>query len=416
MGRTLAEKIFSEKVGRPVSAGEYVTAPVDRALLHESFALSWAQLSAVGKERVWNPEKVVVVLDHYVPANTERAAAAHAMIRSAAKSLGLPYYYGESAGISHQVMMEKGHVRPGDLIVGADSHTCTYGALGAAGTGIGTTEMAYVLATGELWFLVPETIAMVLKGQLPSRVTAKDLILYIAGKYGTEIGQYRAVEFLGEGAESLSVESRMTVSNMAVEIGAKFGFFNADRKTLAYLEDRLPAALAPLSADADARYEAVYEIDLAKLEPQVACPHSVGNVRPVEEVEGKAVDQALLGSCANGRHEDLSIAADILSGKSVNPATRLLLYPASREVLLAGITSGVLRTLTAAGAILCGPSCGPCFGAHAGVLGPGETCISSTNRNFRGRMGSAEAGVYLASPATVAASALTGVITDPRKV
>ncbi|MFI5394621.1 MAG: 3-isopropylmalate dehydratase large subunit [Candidatus Binatia bacterium] len=416
MGQTIAEKILSAKVGRPVAAGEYVIAPVDRAMLHEAFALSWMQLAAAGKYTVWDREKVVVVLDHYVPASTERAATIHALIRTTVKALDLPYYYGESAGIGHQVVVEKGHVRPGDLIVGADSHTCTYGALGAAGTGIGTTEMAYVLASGRLWFLVPPTIAIVLKGRLPEWVSSKDIILFIAGKHGTEVGQYKSIEFIGEGAECLSLESRMTVSNMAVEIGAKFGFFNADEKTRTYLEGRCVGQTTLLSADPDAQYEAAYEIDVGDLEPQVACPHSVGNVKPVGEVAGTVVHQALLGSCTNGRYEDLKIAGEILKGKQVHPATRLFVYPASREVLLKAMEDGVLRILTEAGAILCNPSCGPCFGGHAGLLAAGETCISSTNRNFQGRMGSADAKVYLASPATVAASALKGVITDPRSV
>ena len=416
MGQTIAEKVFSAKVGRQVSAGEYVTAPVDGAMLHEAFALSWAQLTAAGKDKVWDREKVVVILDHYVPAGTERAAAIHTLIRSAVKALDLPYYYGESAGVGHQVMMEKGHVRPGDLIVGADSHTCTYGALGAAGTGIGTTEMAYVLATGQLWFLVPPTIAIVLKGRLAERISSKDIILSITAKYGTEVGQYKSMEFIGDGAESLSVESRMTVSNMAVEVGAKFGFFNADEKTLAYLEGRVTGQVYPLRADPDARYDAVYEIALGDVEPLVACPHSVGNVKPVGEVAGTPVHQALLGSCTNGRYEDLKIAAEILKGRKVHPATRLLVYPASREVQLRAMEDGALRTLIEAGAILCNPSCGPCFGAHAGLLAAGESCISSTNRNFKGRMGSAEAEVYLASPATVAASALKGAVADPRSV
>ncbi len=416
MGQTIAEKIFSAKVGRQVSAGEYVTAPVDVAMLHEAFALSWAQLSAAGKHKVWDRERVVVVLDHYVPASTERAAAIHALIRAAVKTLNLPYYYGESAGVGHQVIMEKGHVRPGDLIVGADSHTCTYGALAAAGTGIGTTEMAYVLATGQLWFLVPPTIAIVLKGRLPERVSSKDIILSIAATYGTEVGQYKSMEFIGDGAGGLSVESRMTVSNMAVEVGAKFGFFDADAKTLAYLAGRVRGSMQALSADPDARYESVYEITLGDIEPLVACPHSVGNVKPVGEVAGTPVHQALLGSCTNGRYEDLKIAGEILQGKKIHPATRLFVYPASREVQLRAMEDGALKTLVEAGAIVCNPSCGPCFGAHAGLLAAGETCISSTNRNFKGRMGSAEAEVYLASPATVAASALKGVIADPRSV
>ncbi len=416
MGQTLAEKVFSRKVGRSVRAGEYVTAPVDCAMMNEAFALSWLYLNAAGLSRIWDPSKVVVVLDHFVPANSERNASIHAMIRGTARALNLESYYGEGEGIAHQVMMEKGHARPGDLIVGTDSHTCSYGALGAAATGIGTTEMAYLLAKGELWFLVPETIRMVLNGRLPDRVASKDILLHIAGRYGTEVAQYKSIEFVGAGAEALTIESRMTMSNMAVEIGAKFGLFNADDKTLAYLEERVEGPLARLAGDADATYEAVYEIDVSTIEPQVACPHSVGDVKPVREVQGKPVHQAVLGSCTNGRLEDLKAAAEILKGKRVAPFTRLLVYPASRDVYLQAMEQGVLKDLAEAGGILCNPSCGPCFGGHVGVLSKGEACVSSTNRNFKGRMGSPEAEVYLASPATVAASALKGVITDPREV
>jgi len=416
MGQTIAEKIFSSKVGRAVRPGEYVIAPIDCAMLHEAFAMSWLQLVGAGVSQIWDPAKVVVLFDHYIPAPTERLASAHMMIRSAVQSMQIKSYYGEREGICHQVMMEKGHVRPGSLIVGTDSHTCTYGALGAAGTGLGTTEMAYVLAKGELWFMIPETIRFVLKGRLPQGVTSKDIILYIAGKFGTEVAQYKAVEFVGEVADALSVESRITISNMAVEIGAKFGFFNADQKTLDYLSGRVNGAVKTIAADPDAHYQATHELDLSQLEPQVACPHSVGNVKPVREVKGIPVHQAILGSCTNGRFEDLQAAAEILKGRRLGPFTRLYVYPASREVYLKAMEKGVLKILSEAGAVICNPSCGPCFGAHTGLLAPGETCISSTNRNFKGRMGSAEAEVYLGSPATVAASALKGVITDPREV
>jgi 3-isopropylmalate/(R)-2-methylmalate dehydratase large subunit len=416
MGQTIAEKVFSRKTGRAVKAGEYVTAPIDRAMMNEAFAMSWIHLNSAGLKTVWDPKKVVVVVDHFVPANSERNASIHALIRGAAKALDLPYYYGENEGIAHQVMMEKGHARPGELIVGTDSHTCSYGALGAAATGIGPTEMAYVLARGELWFLVPGTIRMVLQGRPADRVASKDILLHIAGTYGTEVAQYKSIEFVGDGADGLSVESRMTMSNMAVEIGAKFGLFNADEKTLAYLKGRGEGSLEEVAADGDASYEATYEIDVSALGPQVACPHSVGNVRPVSEVRGKPVNQAVLGSCTNGRLEDLKAAAEILKGKKVDPSTRLLVYPASRDVYLQAMEEGVLRELAEAGGILCNPSCGPCFGGHVGLLWKGEVCISSTNRNFKGRMGSPEAEVYLASPATVAASALRGVITDPREV
>jgi 3-isopropylmalate/(R)-2-methylmalate dehydratase large subunit len=414
MGQTMAEKIFSAKMGRPVKAGEYVVAPVDCAMLHEGFAMSWLQLMGAGVTKIWDPNKVVVLFDHYIPAPTERLATAHMMIRNAVSSAGIEAFYGEREGICHQVMIEKGHVRPGDLIVGTDSHTCTYGALGAAGTGIGTTEMAYVLARGELWFMVPQTVRFLLKGTLGQKVFAKDIILSIAGKYGTEVAQYMAAEFAGSGAEAIDIEGRITISNMAVEIGAKFGFFHADKKTLAYLKGRA-GEVAEISADSDARYAASHEIDLSELEPQVACPHSVGNVKPVSELKSVQIHQAILGSCTNGRYSDLKAAAEILKGKTIPSSVRLYVYPASREIYLKAATDGLVQIFLEAGAILCNPSCGPCFGAHTGLLAPGEVCISSTNRNFKGRMGSSEADVYLASPATVAASAVRGEITDPRE-
>jgi 3-isopropylmalate/(R)-2-methylmalate dehydratase large subunit len=343
-------------------------------------------------------------------------AAAHMMIRQLAESAGIEHFYGEREGVGHQVMMEMGHVRPGDLIAGTDSHTCTYGALGAAATGIGTTEMAYVLARGELYFRVPETIRVELKGRLPPRVASKDAILCLAGRFGTEMAIYRALEFTGEGAQSLSMASRMTMSNMAVELGAKFGFFGADGEAIRYLEGCTRSTVEPFAADEGASYLSTHEIALGDVEPLVACPHSVGNVKPAKELHGKAVQQAVLGSCTNGRLEDLQAAAGILAGRSVAPSTRLYVYPASRRVYLEAIRDGVIETLAQAGAIVCNPGCGPCFGAHLGLLGPGEAAISSTNRNFRGRMGSAEGEIYLASPHTVAASALRGSITDPREV
>jgi 3-isopropylmalate/(R)-2-methylmalate dehydratase large subunit len=416
MGQTIAEKIFSNKVGRPVRSGEYVTAPVDCAMMHEGFGLSWKQIYSGELNKVWDREKVVVVLDHWIPANSEYIATVQQMVRNAAKSLGIKYYYREGEGICHQVMVERGHVKPGDLIVGGDSHTCTYGALGAAGTGIGSTEMAYVLSRGELWFMVPETIQIILKGRLPRLVSAKDIILFIAGKFGTEVAQYKAIEFIGEAAEALSIEGRITISNMAVEIGAKFGFFNVDQKTLHYLDGRIGDNITEIAGDPDAKYQTIYEVDVTELEPQVACPHSVGNVKPISEVQGKALDQAMIGSCTNGRLEDLKVAAEILKGRKVAPFTRLYVFPASREVYLKAMEKDVLKTLSEAGAVICNPSCGPCFGGHVGLLAPGETCISSSNRNFKGRMGSSEAEIYLASPATVAASAMKGVITDPREV
>jgi 3-isopropylmalate/(R)-2-methylmalate dehydratase large subunit len=415
LAQTIAEKILSSKIGRPVKAGEYVVAPVDCAMLHEAFAMSWLQLMGAGISEIWDPKKVVVLFDHYVPAPTERLATAHMMIRSAVKAAGIKSYYGEREGICHQVMIEKGHVRPGSLIVGTDSHTCTYGALGAAGTGIGTTEMAYVLARGELWFMVPETVQFRLSGKLGEKVYAKDVILGIAGKYGTEVAQYKAIEFTGPAASRMEVEGRITISNMAVEIGAKFGFFDADEKTIRFLS-KVDGGVSKISADCDANYSAVHEFDLSVLEPQVACPHSIDNVKPAAEVKGVQIHQAILGSCTNGRFTDLKAAAEILKGKKIPSSVRMYVYPASREVYLRAVREGIVETLLEAGAVICNPTCGPCFGAHTGILAPGETCISSTNRNFKGRMGSSESEIYLASPATVAASALRGEITDPREV
>jgi homoaconitate hydratase family protein len=313
-------------------------------------------------------------------------------------------------------MIEEGYVRPGDLIVGTDSHTCTYGAMGAAAAGIGRSEMAYVLATGELWFRVPQSVRIQLKGRLSSMVSAKDVSLAIAGQLGTEFAQYRSIEFMGELAEAFSMDSRIVLSNMSIEFGAKFGFFYADEKTVSYLETCGVENLQTLYADEDADYEQNYEIDVDYLEPLIALPHSVGNVRPVSDVVGETIHQCFLGSCTNGRLEDLRVAAKILKGKKISSCVRFLVYPASRRIMSQAIEEGWIQILGDAGAIICPPSCGPCFGNHGGILSAGESCISSTNRNFKGRMGSADAKVYLASPATVAASAWKGVITDPREV
>jgi 3-isopropylmalate/(R)-2-methylmalate dehydratase large subunit len=306
----------------------------------------------------------------------------------------------------------------GELILGTDSHSTTYGAFGAAGAGIGASEMAYVLGTGELWMRVPPTIQFVIKGKLPEGVMSKDIILYIAGKYTTEVAQYKAVEFKGPTVEGMSIASRMTIANMGVEIGAKFAFFEADQKTLDYLlkyvKEGAKKRVGIFKADPDARYEQVFEIDVSRLEPQVAFPHDVGNVRPISGVGEIKANQAFLGSCTNGRLEDLEIAAAILKGKKVHPETRLIVFPASWEIYLDALRGGILETLIEAGAVVCNPGCGPCLGGHMGLLAAGERCVASSNRNFKGRMGSPNAEVYLGSPATVAASAIAGKIVDPR--
>jgi len=419
MGMTMAEKVLARAAGRgEVKPGEYVTAKVDQVMVHEAFAAVYRIMKEAGIERVWDSSKIAILFDHSVPAPTVANAEAHKLIRQGVKKFGIESWYDMKAGICHQIMGEKGHIIPGELVLGTDSHSTTYGAFGAAGAGIGVSEMAYVLATGELWMRVPYTLKFVLKGDLPEGVVSKDIILYIAGKYTTEVAQYKAVEFKGTTAERMSIASRMTMANMGVEIGAKFAFFEADEKTLDYLlqyvREEARKRVGIFKADPDARYEQVYEVDVSRLEPQVAFPHDVGNVRPISEVGEVKVNQAFLGSCTNGRFEDLEIAAAILKGEKVHPETRLIVIPASWRIYLEALREGILETLIEAGAVVCNPGCGPCFGGHMGVLAAGERCIASSNRNFKGRIGSTEAEVYLGSPATVAASAIAGRIVDPR--
>jgi 3-isopropylmalate/(R)-2-methylmalate dehydratase large subunit len=391
-------------------------ADLDLALVHDSMGPVADVLAGAGIERVWDREKIACLLDHWNPSPTVRDAEIYRQIRLAVRKYGITHFYGQNAGVSHQVLCEKGLVLPGRLIVGADSHTTTYGALGAAGSGIGWSEMAYVFATGKLWFRVPETIRFVIAGTLPPRVSSKDIILFIAGKYSTEVAQYKAVEFTGGACRSMSLSSRMTMSNMAVEIGAKFAFFEPDEKVELFLKGRTDEAFAPVLPDDDALYEKVYEEEISGLEPQIALPFSVDNVRPVSKVAGTAIDQAVLGSCTNGRLEDLRTAVEVMGERRVHPDVRMLVIPASAEVYRDAIREGILDRLVGSGAIICNPCCGPCMGGHMGQLAAGEACIATINRNFRGRMGSHESRLYLASPATVAASAIAGRIADPREV
>jgi 3-isopropylmalate/(R)-2-methylmalate dehydratase large subunit len=418
MGMTLAERILARAAGREsVTAGEFVVADIDLALLHDIFAAQvFDLLRDVGVDNVLEPDQTVVVIDHLVPAPTAEAAAIHQRIREHVSRLGITAFYDAGEGICHQLLPERGHVRPGMLIVGTDSHTTTYGALGAGGTGVGTSDMVYALATGRLWFRVPETIRFELTGDLLPAVSWKDVILYLAGRFGADVGQYRAIEFAGPAVTKADMSSRLTVANMALEMGAKFGLFAADEVTDAYLRDHGGTGAGPFKPDPDASYEAVHEISLTGLPPQVAMPHEVDRVGPVSDVEGLTINQAFIGSCTNGRIEDLRAAAEVLDGQHIAPEVRLLVVPASRSVLQEAMRSGVLASLVDAGASVLAPGCGPCFGGHGGLLGPGERCIGTHNRNFIGRMGSAEAEIYLASPATVAASALVGKIADPRQM
>ena len=415
MAMTMAEKVLTRASGRDsVGAGETVTAAVDRVMAHEAFTLCALQLLKLGIQRVFDPEKVIVILDHYFPAPTEQMARGHAIARDLVERFGIRHFLG-NAGVCHQVLTEEGHILPGQLVFGTDSHSTTYGGVGAAGTGLGLTEATYVLATGELWLRVPPTVRFVLEGDAAVGIMSKDVVLHLAGSFGTEIAQYRAIEYAGPAAQRMTVSSRLTMANMGVELGAKFAFFEADEITCAYLRERTDEPISPFGPDAGARYEAVHQIDISRLEPQIACPHNPGNAKPVSEVGRVRVHQAFLGSCTNARLEDLAVAAKILEGRKVHPGTRLLVTPASARVLLDATRAGYTETLLEAGAHLTTPGCGACPGGHGGLLAPGEVCLSSTNRNFRGRMGSPEAEVYLGSPASVAAAAVEGHIVDPRE-
>ncbi|MDR7483294.1 MAG: 3-isopropylmalate dehydratase large subunit [Armatimonadota bacterium] len=414
---TMAEKILARASGRAaVSPGEFVVGRPDLALLHDIFAAPvFDLLRDAGVLAVWDRTKVAVVIDHLVPAPSVAAAEVHRRIRAHVRDFGIAHFFDAGSGICHQLVAERGLAPPGGLLLGTDSHTTTAGALGVGGTGIGTTEMAYVLATGELWLQVPHSIRVEMVGRLRPAVMWKDAILALAGQLGADGAQYQALEFGGPAADDVDMAGRLTMANMAVELGAKFGLFAADPTTTAHLR-RCGVDAAPFGPDPDARYIRSLTLELDDLAPQVALPHAVDRIRPVHEVEDVPIDQAFIGSCTNGRIEDLRMAARILAGHRVHPHTRLLIGPASRQVERQAAAEGVLEVLVDAGAVLLPSGCGPCFGGHLGLLAPGERCIGAHNRNFAGRMGSPQAEIYLASPATVAASALYGRITDPRRV
>jgi 3-isopropylmalate/(R)-2-methylmalate dehydratase large subunit len=416
MGQTFAEKILARKAGlEQVEPGQIVTVQPDKLLTHDNTAAIAKIFREIGVERVARPEISVVVLDHVVPAATEGHAKNHQQIRQFVAEQGIANFYDVGEGICHQVLPEKGHALPGYLIVGSDSHTPTHGAFGAFSVGIGRTEAAAVMATGEIWLMVPYSFRLVVKGRMPKGMYAKDLILHIIGDLGADGADYRSVEFTGPAIEEMSVAGRMVLCNMVAEMGAKAGVVEPDEKTLPWLSGRTKEDFEPVLADPDATYERTLEYDVSELDPQVARPHTVDNVVPVGEVTGTRIDQAFIGTCTNGRLEDFEEAARILHGRHVAPTARLLILPASREVLLAALAEGIVTDLVSAGAVILNPGCGPCLGAHEGVMAPGEVTISTANRNFKGRMGCKEAEIYLASPATVAASAVTGEITDPRE-
>jgi len=417
MSMTFAQKMLAKKAGlEHVDVGQIVEVEPDVCMSHDNTAAISKTFTKIGVDRVKNPERFVVVLDHTVPAATEKYALGHKEIREFVAKQGITHFYDAGVGICHQVLPEKGFALPGTLILGSDSHTTTYGAFGAFSAGIGRSEMAVLYATSKIWLKTPASFKVVVDGTLREPVTSKDLTLGIIGSLGADGALYRSVEFSGEAIRKMSLASRMVLTNMAIEMGAKNGYIAPDDKVFSFLDSRAVAPYAPVFPDPDAEYETTFTFDAATLVPQVAKPHTVDNVAPVEEVAGTRIHQALLGTCTNGRLEDLRLAARILEGRKVAKGVRLLVLPASQEVLEAALKEGLVTTFVRAGALLLNPGCGPCLGAHQGVLAPGEVCVSTANRNFKGRMGSPDAETYLASPATVAASAVAGVITDPREV
>jgi 3-isopropylmalate/(R)-2-methylmalate dehydratase large subunit len=413
----ITEKILAKASGKKtVAPGEIVDANVDALMIHDlTGPLAVESFKKIGAEKVWDNQKVVVILDHQIPAESVKAAELHKTMRQFAKEQKLRIYDVGRGGICHQVMPEQGHVVPGAVIVGADSHTCTYGAFGAFATGIGSTEAAAVMTTGKIWFKVPSAIKIDVKGKFQKYVTPKDLVLNVIGKLGVDGAIYKSAEFTGPTMKAMSIAGRMTVCNMAVEMGAKNGIVEPDQTTKEFLQNRVKTLpdFAALKSDKDAQYECTLDVDVSKMEPQIACPSSVDNVKPISEVGNVIVDQAFIGSCTNGRLEDLRLAAEVMKGKKVKDGVRALVIPASQEVYKQALAEGLTEIFTEAGAMVCGSACGPCLGGHIGLLAADETCVSTSNRNFIGRMGSTKANVYLASPAVVAASALTGKITNP---
>ncbi|MBE2900036.1 3-isopropylmalate dehydratase large subunit [Methanothermobacter thermautotrophicus] len=415
MSMTVSEKILARASGKDkVEAGEIVMADIDVAMTHDlTGPLSVESFRAIGEDRVWDPERIVVIFDHQVPADSIEAAQNHMIMRDFVEEQGIGNFYDVREGVCHQVLPEKGHVVPGEVVVGTDSHTCTHGALGAFATGIGSTDMAMVFATGKLWFRVPETLRFEVTGKLREHVYAKDVILNIIGRVGADGATYMACEFAGETVAEMSVSDRMVLSNMAIEMGGKTGIVEPDEKTLNYVRRRSDKPWRVFKTDPDAPSLSIMEVDVADLEPQVACPHNVDNVKPVTEVEGTEIDQVFLGSCTNGRLSDLRDAAAILKNRKVSDRVRMLVIPASREVYRRALDEGLIEIFVDAGALVCNPCCGPCLGGHVGLVGPGEVSLSTSNRNFRGRQGSPEAEVYLSSAAVAAASAVKGSITHP---
>lgn len=411
MPHTIAEKILATKSGvDSVAPGQLVTARPDKVMSHDNAGLVIKHFRTIGSEKVFDPNRIIIPLDHRAPAESEKTAAAHKSIREFVVEQGIKYFYDIRAGICHQVMIENGHALPSELILGTDSHTTSYGCLSAASTGIGATEMAAVWATGELWLRVPESIRIDVNGKFRPGVSPKDLILYLLGKLTSRGADYKSIEFYGSTISDMSISGRFTLANMSMEMGAKFAITPFDNKVEQYLESRTDDSFTPIKADRDAVYCERHTVDADELEPQIAMPHRVDNVVPLSQAAGIRLDQVVIGSCTNGRLDDLQIAADVLRDHEIASHIRLLIIPGSMKIYKEAMKNGILETLIDAGGVILNPGCGPCLGAHQGIMASGEKCLATTNRNFRGRMGSRDSEVYLSSPLVAATAAMIGEI------
>ncbi|KSV17039.1 3-isopropylmalate dehydratase [Dehalococcoides mccartyi] len=414
----LVEKILAAHCGKTqVSPGDFINAKVDLVLANDITApIAIKEFKKVGVSKVFDSKKIVFVPDHFVPNKDIASAEQVKMVREFAREQGILFFECGKMGVEHVILHEQGLVLPGDIVVGADSHTCTYGALGAFTTGMGSTDIAAAMATGEVWMKVPQTIKFNYSGKLPKWIGGKDLILYTIGQTGVDGALYSAMFFCGEAIEALSMENRFTMSNMAIEAGGKAGLFRVDEKTLEYVTPRAKRQYTVYDNDADASYAKTYNFDISKLEPQVSLPHSPANARPVSQIGKIKVDQVIIGSCTNGRLEDLAVSAKLLKGNVVHPDLRTIVIPGSQQVYLDALKAGYIETFINAGVAVSTPTCGPCLGGHMGILAAGERCLATTNRNFVGRMGSPKSEVYLAGPAVAAATAIKGYIAHPDEI
>ncbi len=415
MRQTIAEKILSGHADKRARAGDIVIADVDYCFGQDGTSgLIVDSFKKLNKEKVFDRNRFSMVIDHSAPSPNIGISAIHKKMREFSREFGVKLFdIGD--GVCHQVIPETGYITSGDLVLGADSHTCTYGAINALSTGVGSTDLAITLASGKSWFRVPETIKIVVDGELSKGVYAKDVILYLVGQVGADGATYKSIEFCGEIIDALSVEGRFTIANMAVEMGAKCGLMRSDKKTREWVKKHSTRESNPVDPDEDAVYSKVLKYDLSELEPQVACPHTVDNVKPLGDVEGIEIDEVYIGTCTNGRLEDMEIAAKILKGKRAAKGVKLIITPASKKIYIDSLKKGYINIFMDAGAVVNNPGCGPCVGTHQGVLADGEKAFSTANRNFKGRMGNPNAEIFLGSPAVAAATAIAGVISDPRE-